>query len=53
MDKLTKDLDEAFALLRVFVNDLNSLLKTMNRLRQLCDVLEKELKEDGDAPSKT
>ena len=53
MDKLTKDLDEAFGLLKQFVNELNSLVKTMNRLRQLCDVLNKELKEDNDATSKT
>ena len=47
MDELIKELDETFTVLRQFVVELNNLLKVMNRMRQLCDVVTKKLEEKG------
>ena len=47
MDKLAKELDELFDSLKVFVNTLNKLVKEMNHLRQLCDVISKEIDGEG------
>ena len=47
MDELIKELDETFAVLRQFVVELNNLLKVMNRMLQLCDVVTKKLEEKG------
>ena len=48
MDKLAETLDELFDSLKVFVNTLNTLVKEMNHLRQLCDVISKECGGAGD-----
>ncbi len=48
MDKLAKELDELFDSLKVFVNTLNKLVKEMNHLRQLCDVISKDLERKGE-----
>ena len=47
MDEVAKTenvLDEAFATIKSFLDSLNQLVKDMNKLRQLCDVIKVNLK---------
>ena len=48
MDKLAKELDELFDSLKKFVKTLNDLVKEMNHLRQLCDLISAECYGKGD-----
>ena len=44
VDKTADVLNDAFATIKSFLDSLNRLVKDMNKLRQLCDVIKFNLK---------